>query len=80
MNDHPTPDQPRQSPSATDLLGPRATLAAQEQGYAAALASKDVLTCPWRTATTDRDAALRDMWIRGYVAGRTDLRSAREPQ
>jgi ribosome modulation factor len=82
MNDHTTPAQqpPRLSPSPADLLGPRATLAAQEQGYAAALAGQDVLSCPWKAAATDRDVALRDMWIRGYAAGRTDLRAAREPE
>lgn len=81
MNDNTTPDRqpPRQSPSVADLLGPRATLAAQDRGYAAALAGEDVLTCPWKAATTDREAALRDMWIRGYAAGRTDLRAARSP-
>lgn len=71
---------PRQSPSAADLLGPQLTLATQEQGYTAALAGEPVRTCPWMTATTDRDRALQAMWIRGYAAGRTDLRAARSHQ
>jgi ribosome modulation factor len=75
---------PRQSPltgwlgsSAADLLGPRLVLATQDQGYAAALNGDHVTTCPWMVADTDRDRALRQMWIRGYSAGRTDLRTAR---
>jgi ribosome modulation factor len=80
MNEDTTRDEhstPRQSPSAADLLGPRDVLAAQDQGHAAALAGDDVLTCPWKAPRTDRETALRDMWIRGYSAGRTDLRAAR---
>lgn len=79
MNDHTTPAQQprRQSPSPADLLGPRATLAAQEKGYAAALAGQDALSCPWKSPATEREAAMRDMWIRGHAAGRTDLRAAR---
>jgi ribosome modulation factor len=82
MNDATRDDQstPSQSPSAADLLGPRDTLATQDQGYAAAMAGDDVLTCPWKAAATDRETALRDMWIRGYSAGRTDLRAARTPK
>jgi ribosome modulation factor len=71
---------PRQSPaSAADLLGPRETLATQEQGYAAALAGEHVRECPWKAAATDREVALRAMWVRGFAAGRTDLRSAGAP-
>lgn len=84
---------PRQSPTppadssppgdapatAADLLGPQAALAAQQQGRAAALAGQPVTTCPWRTADAPRDRAARDMWIRGYAAGRTDLRLSRPP-
>ncbi|HEX3781312.1 MAG TPA: Rmf/CrpP family protein [Pseudonocardiaceae bacterium] len=73
----------RQSPmaawlasSAAELLGPRLVLATQDQGYAAALNGDHVRTCPWMAADTDRERALRQMWIRGYSAGRTDLRSA----
>ena len=66
--------------SAADRLGPRLVLAAQEQGYTAAWNGDHVNTCPWLTATTERDLALRKMWIRGYSAGRTDLRIARELQ
>jgi ribosome modulation factor len=64
--------------SAADRLGPRLVLAAQDQGYTAAWNGDHVNTCPWLTATTERDLALRQMWIRGYSAGRTDLRIARE--
>lgn len=83
MNDDTTRDDqptPSQSPSVADLLGPRDTLTTQDQGYAAAMAGDDVLTCPWKTPTTDRETALRDMWIRGYSAGRTDLRAACAPK
>jgi ribosome modulation factor len=76
----------RQSPvagwlgnSAADLLGPGLVLATQDQGYTAALNGEHVDTCPWRSAETDRDRALRQMWIRGYSAGRTELRTARDP-
>ena len=78
------PDEARQSlpttqrASAADLLGPRLVLAVQDQGYTAAWNGDHVNTCPWLTATTERDLALRQMWIRGYSAGRTDLRIARE--
>jgi ribosome modulation factor len=78
--------RPRQSPmvgclgsSAADLLGPQLVLATQDQGYTAALNGDHLDTCPWRSAETDRERALRQMWIRGYSAGRTDLRSARDP-
>lgn len=77
---------PRQSPmagwfgsSAADLLGPGLVLATQDQGYTAALNGDHLDTCPWRSAKTDRECALRQMWIRGYAAGRTDLRAARDP-
>jgi ribosome modulation factor len=80
------PTGPRQSPmagwlgsSAADLLGPALVLATQDQGYEAALNGDHVDTCPWRSAETDRERALRQMWIRGYSAGRTDLRTARDP-
>jgi ribosome modulation factor len=65
--------------SALDLLGPGLVLATQDQGYTAALNGDHVDTWPWRSAETDRERALRQMWIRGYSAGRTDLRSARDP-
>jgi ribosome modulation factor len=78
--------RPRQSPmagwlgsAAADLLGPGLVLATQDRGYAAALNGDHVDACPWRSAETDRDVALRQMWIRGYSAGRTDLRAARDP-
>ncbi|HEX3780312.1 MAG TPA: Rmf/CrpP family protein [Pseudonocardiaceae bacterium] len=71
---------PRQSPAAestADLLGPLLVLATQDEGYAAAMAGDQVDTCPWKAADTDRGRALRLMWIRGFSAGRTDLRTAR---
>lgn len=80
MNQDNEPTTPRQSPSAADLLGPQLTLATQQQGHAAALAGDDVSSCPWKNATTDWDRALQAMWIRGYAAGRTDLRAARSRQ
>jgi ribosome modulation factor len=76
----------RQSPmpgwlgsSAAELLGPRLVLSTQDQGYTAALNGDHVDTCPWRAAQNDQERALRQMWIRGYSAGRTDLRIARDP-
>lgn len=72
--DRPSP-RPRQSPA--DLLGPQLVLATQDQGYLAALDAASVLTCPWTAPTSARDEALQQMWIRGYAAGRTDLRRAR---
>jgi ribosome modulation factor len=80
MNHDNNHDTPRQSPSAADLLGPQLTLATQEQGYTAALTGEHVSNCPWKGATTERDRALQTMWIRGYAAGRTDLRAARTRQ
>jgi hypothetical protein len=73
---------PRRSPTgpgetAADVLGPAAALDAQRRGRAAALAGQAVTTCPWRDATGGRDRAARDMWLRGYSAGRTDLRESR---
>src|SRR5437879_5209773 len=65
--------------SAADLLGPGLVLSTQDQGYSAALNGDHLDACPWRFAETDRDRALRQMWIRGYCAGRTDLRIARDP-
>lgn len=79
-HDHPADAAPGPRQSPADLLGPGLTLATQEQGYAAALAGEHVNTCPWKTATSDRDRALLAMWIRGYSAGRTDLRIARTPR
>lgn len=74
----------RQSPTgpgetAADVLGPAAALDAQRRGRAAALAGQAVTVCPWRDATVGRDRAARDMWLRGYAAGRTDLRVSRPP-
>lgn len=78
-------DRPRQSPpasalgtAAADLLGPRLVLATQDEGYTAALKGDHMDSCPWLRASSDRELALRKMWIRGYAAGRTDLRAARD--
>ena len=78
----PTPPTPRQSPtvpSAADLLGPQEVLAIQELGHATGFAGESPLTCPWKAASEPADLARRDMWNRGYAAGRTDLRSAKDP-
>ena len=69
-----------QRASAADRLGPHLVLATQDEGYAAAWNGDHLNTCPWLTPTDDRELALRQMWIRGYSAGRTDLRIAREPR
>jgi hypothetical protein len=72
----------RQSPgdhSATGVLGPKDTIEAQEAGRLAAFTGEPVTVCPWAEAADDRQAALRLAWVRGYAAGRTDLRAARDP-
>ena len=85
MND--TPESPRQSPeqsarrspdpaTITTLLGPKSILATQRQGWRATVAGEHVRTCPY-TGPDERTQALRLMWVRGYAAGLTDLRSAR---
>jgi ribosome modulation factor len=78
----PTPVPPRQSPmapSAADLLGTQEVLTIQDLGHTAGFAGESPLTCPWKTASEPGDVARRDMWNRGYAAGRTDLRIAKEP-
>lgn len=75
-------ETPRQSPhtaSAADLLGPHEVLSIQDQGHDAGYTGESPLTCPWANATEPADLARRDMWIRGYAAGRTDLRIAKQP-
>jgi ribosome modulation factor len=62
---------------AADLLGPRRVLTTQAEGYLAALEGRHADACPWKLATDDREVALRQMWVRGYAAGRTDLRTGR---
>ncbi|HEX4814550.1 MAG TPA: Rmf/CrpP family protein [Nonomuraea sp.] len=57
-----------------ETLGPKAVLEAQRQGQTAALAGEPVTSCPWARATTPADQAAREAWVRGYVAGRTELR------
>ena len=63
--------------TAADLLGPRLVLTTQAEGYLAALEGRHADTCLWKLATDDREIALRQMWVRGYAAGRTDLRTGR---
>ena len=63
--------------TAADLLGPQLVLATQGEGYLAAVEGQRPDTCPWRSATDDPEMALRQMWVRGYAAGRTDLRTGR---
>jgi hypothetical protein len=73
---------PRQSPtapSAADLLGPQEVLTIQDLGHTVGFAGESPLTCPWKAASEPADHARRDMWNRGYAAGRTDLRSAKQP-
>lgn len=65
----------RQSPAA-DALGPKEVLETQELGRRAAHAGHRVDTCPWKTPATERETALREMWIRGYAQGLTELRQA----
>ena len=62
----------------TELLGPKAVLEIQQQGHAAAVSGEHVTTCPWKAPADDTDQARRDMWVRGYAAGRTTLRELRE--
>lgn len=68
---------PSEGASAADLLGPKEVLETQQEGRAAAAAGRPVTACPWRDASGELDRARRDMWVRGYAAGRTELRSAR---
>ena len=73
----PSPTPPRQSPttaSAADVLGPQEVLAIQEQGHSAGYTGESPSTCPWASATEPAELARRDMWIRGYAAGKTDRR------
>ena len=58
-----------------DVLGPKAVLDAQRQGHKAAVSGAGVEACPWARAVTPADRAAREAWVRGYAAGRTDLRS-----
>ena len=59
--------------SAPDWCWPR-----QDQGHQAALNGDHVNTCPGGREN-DQERALRQMWIRGYSAGRTDLRAPATP-
>jgi hypothetical protein len=74
-------DDPRQSPvsgtSAADVLGPKTVLEIQENGRESALSGERIDACPWRSPENDIDRAKRDMWVRGYAAGRTDVRARR---
>jgi hypothetical protein len=75
----PTPRQSPTTPSAADLLGPQEVLAIQDLGHTAGFAGESPLTCPWKAASEPGDVARRDMWNRGYAAGKTDLRIAKQP-
>ncbi|WP_394329944.1 Rmf/CrpP family protein [Amycolatopsis keratiniphila] len=72
---------PRQSPkhdnTAADILGPKTVLEIQENGKRAALSGERIENCPWHNPKNETDRAKRDMWIRGFAAGRTDLRTRR---
>ncbi len=75
--DQGTPDDTEnvtRPPRGLEVLGPKAVLEAQQQGQAAALAGEPVTSCPWARATTPADQAAREAWVRGYAAGRTELR------
>jgi hypothetical protein len=74
-----TPRQSPAIPSAADLLGPQEVLAIQDLGHTAGFAGESPLACPWKAASEPGDVARRDMWNRGYAAGRTDLRSGKKP-
>jgi ribosome modulation factor len=75
---------PRQSPetgsTAADILGPKTVLEIQEKGRQSALSGERIESCPWPSPENENDRAKRDMWIRGYAAGRTDLRARRSSE
>jgi hypothetical protein len=81
MTEQPSPalSQSLTQPSAADLLGPQEVLAIQDLGRTAGFAGESPLTCPWKAASEPADLARRDMWNRGYAAGKTDLRITRQP-
>lgn len=72
----------RQSPTAesaaADILGPKSVLDIQNQGKAAVFRGDHVNSCPWAEPKDEKERASRDMWIRGYSMGRTELRQARD--
>lgn len=70
-----TPQQPDNDAAA--VLTPREIMNTQENGRRAAVTGSHPSTCPWGQDTAE-DKARRTMWIRGYAAGRTELRTAAE--
>lgn len=68
-----------QQPGAADLLGPKTILETQEAGRAAALAGDPATACPWPAPADARETALRAMWVRGFAAGRTEIRQRQSP-
>lgn len=81
MNDivNETPEWVRRSPDPgriARLLGPKTILDTQRAGWQSAVRGEHVRACPYR-GPDERAAGLRAMWLRGYAAGRTDLRTAR---
>lgn len=61
----------------TDLLTTKAILDTQDAGRQAAYAGQSATTCP-HGDEDERSRALRAMWIRGYAAGRTQMREQRD--
>lgn len=66
---------PSPSEHATVRVDTHEIIDAQRQGRDAALAGLDGKACPWRV-DTPHDKALMRQWMRGWAAGRTDLRRA----
>jgi hypothetical protein len=75
-------DTQRQSPqnqaNPADLLGPKEILEVQEQGRQAFHAGQPVTVCPWAAAQNPANMFRRQMWVRGYAQGRTELRQTRD--
>jgi hypothetical protein len=65
---------------AAAVLGPLGVRDAQDAGRAAAWDGQPVAACPYPPTEDLLAQAQRLMWARGYAAGRTDLRTARDRQ
>lgn len=65
-------------PNPSRLLAVNEILSLQREGTDAALRGDGPETCPYRHADTPLDRARRNMWIRGYSAGRTQRRQQAE--
>lgn len=72
--------EPKGPVTAADWLGPQGVMSAVALGRLAAVNGEPVTSCPWRSATAGQDLASRDMWVRGYAAGRTELRQRSAPK